>query len=317
MTDTTATLYCVTAFDDRVFSLREGRRIIRFLFDGLVVGIGAGAAVCALLGITTAAALWIINTAVATHLHLDDRALVGPAAIALADPDLAFPGAADSTGSAEIAGDPADAPTFQDKWSLGTVVPASVRKVVVELFRQAPVERESSVAATPEKRVAPEQAHNKSVSAPLPDPDSRTAVYDISAHTVYLPDGERLEAHSGLGEMLDDPRYVHAKDRGPTPPNVYDLALRGELFHEVRAIRLTPVGGDSMFGRDGILAHSYMLGPNGQSNGCVSFKDYPAFLHAYLRGEVDRLVVVPHLGNTSWRTASARGPARGDASKNP
>ena len=50
-----------------------------------------------------------------------------------------------------------------------------------------------------------------------------------------------------------------------------------------------------MYGRDGILAHTYMLGPNGQSNGCVSFKDYDAFLHAYLRGEVDRIVVVPHL----------------------
>jgi hypothetical protein len=72
-----------------------------------------------------------------------------------------------------------------------------------------------------------------------------------------------------------------------------------------------------MFGRDGMLAHSYMLGPNGQSNGCVSFKDYPAFLRAYLKGEVDRLVVVPHLGSTSWRTASARGSARADASRNP
>jgi hypothetical protein len=35
-----------------------------------------------------------------------------------------------------------------------------------------------------------------------------------------------------------------------------------------------------MFGRDGLLAHPYMLGPNGQSNGCVSFSDYPAFLDA-------------------------------------
>jgi hypothetical protein len=44
-----------------------------------------------------------------------------------------------------------------------------------------------------------------------------------------------------------------------------------------------------------------MLGPNGQSNGCVSFSDYPAFLDAYLKGEVDRLVVVEHL-------ATAPGP---------
>jgi hypothetical protein len=35
-----------------------------------------------------------------------------------------------------------------------------------------------------------------------------------------------------------------------------------------------------------------MLGPYGASNGCVSFKDYNAFLDAYLHGEVKRLVVV-------------------------
>ena len=35
--------------------------------------------------------------------------------------------------------------------------------------------------------------------------------------------------------------------------------------------------------------------PNGQSNGCVSFKDYNAFLQAFKRGEVKRLVVVGSL----------------------
>jgi hypothetical protein len=38
-----------------------------------------------------------------------------------------------------------------------------------------------------------------------------------------------------------------------------------------------------------------MLGPNGDSNGCVSFKDYDAFLQAYVRGEVKRLTVVARL----------------------
>ena len=47
-----------------------------------------------------------------------------------------------------------------------------------------------------------------------------------------------------------------------------------------------------MHGRAGILAHTYMLGPNGDSNGCVSFKDYDKFLAAYNKGEVKRLVVV-------------------------
>ena len=37
--------------------------------------------------------------------------------------------------------------------------------------------------------------------------------------------------------------------------------------------------------RSGLLAHSYMLGPNGDSNGCVSFRDYNAFLQAYRNGE--------------------------------
>jgi len=137
------------------------------------------------------------------------------------------------------------------------------------------------------------------------DADVHTAIYDISAHTVYLPNGRRLEAHSGLGSFIDNPRYVSERDRGPTPPNVYDLSLREELFHGVRALRLTPVGNGKMYGRDGILAHTYMLGANGQSNGCVSFNDYQAFLHAYLNGEVTRMVVVDHLASApSPRTAA-------------
>ena len=35
-----------------------------------------------------------------------------------------------------------------------------------------------------------------------------------------------------------------------------------------------------------------MLGPNGDSNGCVSVKDYDAFLRAYENGQISRLMVV-------------------------
>jgi hypothetical protein len=124
----------------------------------------------------------------------------------------------------------------------------------------------------------------------------QTAVYDISARTVYMPDGTRLEAHSGYGGMLDDPRHADEKDRGVTPPDVYDLEPREALFHGVRALRLIPVDETKVFGRTGLLAHSYMLGPNGDSNGCVSFRDYDAFLQAYRNGEVKRLVVVAGRG---------------------
>ena len=137
------------------------------------------------------------------------------------------------------------------------------------------------------------------------DSDSHTAIYDIAARTVYLPNGHRLEAHSGLGSRLDDPRYIRTKMQGPTPPNVYNLTLRERLFHGVRAIRLVPADDGKMFGRDGILAHSYMLGPNGQSNGCVSFRNYPAFLDAFLKGEVNRLVVVEHLATTTGAKAGS------------
>jgi hypothetical protein len=164
----------------------------------------------------------------------------------------------------------------------------------------APAMPSPAAPAIAERRAAPRLAYADPKS--LLTPDSRTAIYDIAAHTVYLPDGERLEAHSGLGRFLDDPRFITQKARGPTPPNVYHLTLRGELFHGVRAIRLTPEDDGKMFGRDGILAHTYMLGPSGQSFGCVSFRNYPEFLNAFLRGEIDRLVVVPHLEARPYST---------------
>ena len=129
-----------------------------------------------------------------------------------------------------------------------------------------------------------------------PEAVGRTAVYDIQGRVVYLPNGEKLEAHSGFGKWLDDTRYVSEKDRGPTPPNVYRLSLRKALFHGVQAIRLNPVSSSNMYGRSGFLVHSYMLGPDGQSNGCVSLQDYPKFLEAFLRGDIDRLIVVPSSG---------------------
>jgi len=153
------------------------------------------------------------------------------------------------------------------------------------------------------KRFTPRFAYN---NPDVHTPDSHTAVYDIEAHTVFMPSGERLEAHSGLGSRMDDPRYVSEKARGATPPNVYDLTLREEVFHGVRAIRLNPISDSKMYGRGGILAHTYMLGPSGQSFGCVSFREYEKFLQAYLHGEVTRMVVVAHYDSSSAVTAARR-----------
>jgi hypothetical protein len=53
-----------------------------------------------------------------------------------------------------------------------------------------------------------------------------------------------------------------------------------------------------------------MLGANGQSNGCVSFSDYPEFLNAFLRGEVTRLVVVERLESPPGKFAVGQLPDR-------
>lgn len=123
-------------------------------------------------------------------------------------------------------------------------------------------------------------------------PGSGVAVYDISAKTVYMPDGSRLEAHSGLGSMADQARYANRKNAGPTPPHTYDLRLRESRFHGVEALRLTPIDGKNKYGRDGFLAHTYLLrGRRGESSGCVVFKDYASFLAAFKKGKIKRLVV--------------------------
>ena len=165
---------------------------------------------------------------------------------------------------------------------------------------QAMVEQMEQASLPAPARVAP------LASSPVFGRNDGTAIYDISAATVYLPNGERLEAHSGLGYMVDNPRYVDRRNTGPTPPNTYNLVGLNDLFYGVEALRLVPVDDGKMYGRDGFLTHTYLLrGHPAESNGCVAFKDYARFLAAYKRGYVKRLIVVPSLANSPLRVASA------------
>ena len=250
---------------------------MRFVVAGVGVGLGAVAALGTLVATGTLAAAWILSNAVATHPVLRAKTLSGPAAIALTDRYPAVASEVDFTGSVPVATDlaasdpasidAADAPTFAAKWfgttaaalapaatSTHTVLvvtesieparavavakPIEPARVVASLQPAAPV-APPVAAAAPEKRFTPvpSQAHNK--PTPQPESDGHTAVYDIAAHTVYLPNGTKLEAHSGLGDKLDDPRYVNLRNTGPTPPNVYDLVLREQPFHRaaLRSIR--------------------------------------------------------------------------------
>lgn len=138
-----------------------------------------------------------------------------------------------------------------------------------------------------------------------PGAGNGVAVYDISAQTVTMPNGQVLEAHSGIGQMADDPRYANQKMNGPTPPNTYRLKMRESRFHGVEAIRMLPVDGKKKYGRDGILAHSYLLrGRKAQSHGCVAFADYDRFLKAFKQGKVTHMVVVPGRKRGGTQTAS-------------
>ncbi|MCX2696813.1 DUF2778 domain-containing protein [Ochrobactrum chromiisoli] len=181
-------------------------------------------------------------------------------------------------------------------------VPLPSRKPVVAQPRK---QEAAKLAYAPATEKTEEPKHEGLLRRLFRSPTAKhAAIYDISAATVYLPNGEKLEAHSGIGPMRDNPRSVTQKNRGATPPHTYNLRMRESLFHGVAAIRLTPVDGRNPHNRDGLLAHTYMLGRNGDSNGCVVFKNYERFLRAFKRGEFDQLIVVEHMNPTPSRVAS-------------
>jgi hypothetical protein len=332
MASVAATFPQVTPFGGRGFSFGDLRRVI---VRHAVLGLAAVAAVCATGAIVTVAAAWIVAGTLSETSNFHARATAGLETIALARPYRSSFDTAYVAGPARFAANPAAAlesraeepPRAVAALSAPIIAPPVRANRIAEHTDSVTARRPAAldgphssakhdIARAPAGHPAPlvvavaslppAPAAQKPLTAPLahsnpialPDRESRTAVYDIEAHTVYLPNGEKLEAHSGIGRRMDDAHFAGEKNRGPTPPNVYDLTVREDLFHGVRAIRLNPVDDGKMHGRDGMLAHTYMLGPTGQSFGCVSFKDYPAFLRAFQKGEVARLVVVPRLGNT-------------------
>ena len=264
---------------------RECRQVIRVFLASLAIGF-------ALAG----AAAWAVATALSTGPALHAKTPTRPAGFVLATSGSGVAGARDD--AIPMSKESVEGRTFDSK------LPAAMPAIPPAKHAVAHVEQLSAEQASKQASLQSGLSEHP-ISVPVPAHPSHTAVYDIAAHIVYLPNGQTLEAHSGLGGKLDDPRYIKSKNWGPTPPNVYQLKLREKLFHKVRAIRLIPAGEDKMFGRDGMLAHTYMRGTSGESNGCVSFKNYSEFLRAYLKGEVDRLVVVTHLSPASWHTASA------------
>jgi hypothetical protein len=312
------------------------RALRRSALRSAAIGLGAMAGAGATVALVRVAAIWIVAVGFSAHPHLSAKAPVGLQRMVQSSASLLQIAAVDPAVSAETALTSAPAQDVTvDAEPVVTAVPTYVLASAAPILPTGAFERgdfASLVSAIPRPADAPRAKAEPNIAAigpaalqtepadavitasipPQPLPgllrhvDSTTAVYDIAAHTVYMPGGARLEAHSGRGRYRDDPDAVHRQNRGPTPPNVYDLKMREARFHGVRAIRLNPVPGSTMYGRDGMLAHTYMLGGSGQSQGCVSFKDYNKFLQAFLRGEVTRMVVVRRLGAEVSQLASAQ-----------
>jgi hypothetical protein len=237
-----------------------------------------------------------------TRVAEEPKAPQGPARIADAAKAKRVPEAPVQVASAEpaetarIAPEPKPSRSFADRAKAAVMSITGPRQSMVEKLWG---KRESSggllayasADASVTASIAPKEQNPMFGGAPPYERD--TAVYDITARTVYLPDGTKLEAHSGLGSNLDNPGSSRVRMRGVTPPHIYMLKPREALFHGVPALRLTPIGGEgAIYGRDGLLAHTFMLGPNGDSNGCVSFKDYYAFLDAYRNKGIRKLAVL-------------------------
>jgi hypothetical protein len=133
---------------------------------------------------------------------------------------------------------------------------------------------------------------------------TKVAIYDVSSATVYMPDGTKLKAHSGIGHMRDNPRYEHVKMRGPTPAGIYRLSMREKRFYGVEAIRMTSIDGRHPKNRTGLLTHTNLLRGQKGSHGCVAFVNYQPFLRAFKRGQITMLVVVPELPSSRTQLAA-------------
>ena len=158
--------------------------------------------------------------------------------------------------------------------------------------------------AKPDRSLFGDLFKSKSSDAAWPGKGTKVAIYDVSNATVYLPDGTKLRAHSGIGNMRDNPRYEHVKMRGPTPAGIYRLSMREKRFYGVEAIRMTSIDGRDPKNRIGLLTHTNLLRGQKGSHGCVAFQNYQPFLKAFKRGQITMIIVVPELPSSRTQLAA-------------
>lgn len=166
-------------------------------------------------------------------------------------------------------------------------------------------DRQEDVALVkPERSLFGDLFKSKGSGTGWPGRGTKVAIYDVSNATVYMPDGTKLSAHSGIGKMRDNPGYEHVKMTGPTPTGIYRLRMREQLFHGVEAIRMLSVDGRDPKNRTGLLTHTNLLRGQKGSHGCVAFQNYEPFLKAFKRGQITMMVVVPEIPSSRTQLAA-------------
>lgn len=190
-------------------------------------------------------------------------------------------------------------PETEDDVALPSQIPLPEARPLIEVV----VTDQNPAEEKPERSLG-DLFKRKASDAAWPGKNTKVAIYDVSNATVYLPDGTRLRAHSGIGSMRDNPRYEHVIMRGPTPAGIYRLTMREKRFYGVEAIRMTSIDGRDPKNRTGLLTHTNLLRGRIGSHGCVAFQNYQPFLRAFKRGQITMLVVVPELPSSPTQLAA-------------
>lgn len=123
--------------------------------------------------------------------------------------------------------------------------------------------------------------------------DRQTAVYDISAHTVYLPDGTRPEAHPARPKLDDRACCVRRDDWKVTPPHIYESRRRAKRCSMAcsRLVAHAIGGEDKIFGCRPPRITTYMLGSNGDPMAVCRSRITAAVFNAYRNHGIRRLAV--------------------------
>lgn len=244
---------------------------------------------------------WTSGKAVITTALVEDVPVreIQPFALVLANPAGED---ADDGDDADLAL-PSEVPLPESRPPVERAVPGRKPDDAGPTLRRAPAEPKADIAYAKPKRTLFGSLFGRNGGDAWPGSRTKVAIYDVSAATVYLPDGTRLRAHSGIGPMRDNPRYEHVTMRGPTPAGIYRLSMREQRFYGVEAIRMTSIDGRNPKNRTGLLTHTNLLRGQIGSHGCVAFQNYEPFLRAFKRGDISIMVVVPALPSSPTQLA--------------